>query len=136
MSGFTAALPGSSSGDGESRLVESYEEHPGDKYVSDEEVTALPSEWPSQVKHNEYHYQGDAEIPECGPEETPLAARGWTPFYLKRSTLAAFVLAQAVILAGLVILQALDHRYDGLATSDVSKHYFWTYGPTAGKSRV
>jgi hypothetical protein len=58
---------------------------------------------------------------------------GWTPFYLRRKTIMFFILIEILILVGLVILYVFDQRNNGLATTDSSMHYFWTYGPTAGQ---
>ncbi|KAI5919836.1 hypothetical protein F4810DRAFT_714189 [Camillea tinctor] len=57
--------------------------------------------------------------------------KGWTPFYLRRGTLMFFIFIEAMIIAGLVLLYEFDQRKKDLATTDHSRHYFWTYGPTA-----
>jgi hypothetical protein len=59
---------------------------------------------------------------------------GWTLFYLKRGTLIAFLLVQVMILAALIALGEIDQRNNGFTTTGVTKNYFWTYGPTVGKS--
>lgn len=58
--------------------------------------------------------------------------RPWTPFYLRRMTLLGFALVYVMLLVALVVLGAFDQRNQGLATSKSSRHYLWTYGPTAG----
>ncbi|KAK0625700.1 hypothetical protein DIS24_g10987, partial [Lasiodiplodia hormozganensis] len=57
--------------------------------------------------------------------------RPWTPFYLQRTTLLGFALVYVVLLVALVVLGAFDQKNQGLATSKSSRHYLWTYGPTA-----
>jgi hypothetical protein len=70
---------------------------------------------------------------EARPDVHRVYTEGWTPFYLHRSTIVFFILVEILMLVGLVILYQLDLKNNGLATTDSSKHYFWTYGPTAGQ---
>ncbi|KAF2140426.1 uncharacterized protein K452DRAFT_55747 [Aplosporella prunicola CBS 121167] len=55
----------------------------------------------------------------------------WTPFWLRRGTLAAFILSYILLIIGIVILLVVDRKSDGIATSESRLHYLWTYGPTA-----
>ena len=72
------------------------------------------------------------------PGDLPIANLGkqvlWTPFYLRRAILTCFLIIFAILIALLEMLNWLSRRNQGLATTDSSKHYLWTYGPTAGKS--
>jgi hypothetical protein len=57
----------------------------------------------------------------------------WTPFVLRRFTLIGAACVFAAILLALEILDLVANRNNGLSTTEDSKHYLWTYGPTAGK---
>ncbi|GME26528.1 hypothetical protein GTA08_BOTSDO12789 [Neofusicoccum parvum] len=58
-------------------------------------------------------------------------APGWTPLYLRATTLAAFVVCYLVLLVAIVALAIADAKNDGLAAAKSNQHYLWTYGPTA-----
>ncbi|OJD29178.1 uncharacterized protein BKCO1_890009 [Diplodia corticola] len=58
-------------------------------------------------------------------------ARPWTPFYLRRMALLGFALTYVALLVALVVLGVFDQKNQGLANSTSSRHYAWTYGPTA-----
>jgi len=56
---------------------------------------------------------------------------GWRPLWMRRSILSVFLLCFMALLVSLEVLDILSLRHNGLATSDMSYHYLWTYGPTA-----
>lgn len=60
----------------------------------------------------------------------------WTPFWLRRTVLTCFLATFAILVIALEVLSFVSKRNQGLATIDASKHYLWTYGPTAGKCLV
>ncbi|KAJ5090788.1 hypothetical protein N7532_009472 [Penicillium argentinense] len=55
----------------------------------------------------------------------------WRPGYLKRRVLIAFVVVFAALIAALEALSHVSHVNYGIASSVASRHYAWTYGPTA-----
>ena len=59
------------------------------------------------------------------------AAVRWTPLFLKRWVLACFAIFFALFFAALQILYSYSATHQGIASSNDSKHYLWTYGPTA-----
>ncbi|KAJ5356294.1 Protein of unknown function DUF3433 [Penicillium concentricum] len=65
----------------------------------------------------EYHIQ----------EQTP----GWRPCYLRRRVLVVFAIVFCLIIAALETLNQISQAHNGIASSIESRHYFWTYGPTA-----
>ena len=56
----------------------------------------------------------------------------WNPFWLWRTTLLGFILASVLLVIVLVVLYHVSSLHGGLSTQIPSKHYSWTYGPTAG----
>ena len=56
----------------------------------------------------------------------------WVPVPLRTITLAFFAIIFVIIFATLEALFQISQRHHGLSTSDSSKRYAWTYGPTAG----
>jgi len=60
------------------------------------------------------------------------AEKGWTPFWLRKGVLIAFIILFIAIFAALQVLYSISQRNHGLATSNDNYHYLWTYGPTAG----
>lgn len=56
---------------------------------------------------------------------------GWRPSYLRKRILALFVVAFCAIIATLEALYRSSEAHDGIAASTESRHYLWTYGPTA-----
>jgi hypothetical protein len=56
---------------------------------------------------------------------------GWRPSYLRKRILALFVIAFCTIIATLEALYQSSEAHDGIAASTESRHYLWTYGPTA-----
>ncbi|KAL1641060.1 hypothetical protein SLS58_006332 [Diplodia intermedia] len=55
----------------------------------------------------------------------------WTPLYLRKVTVVGFLLVYVALLVVLVVLGVVDQKHQGLANSTTSRHYLWTYGPTA-----
>lgn len=69
-------------------------------------------------------------------EESPKAATqhlqsGWRSSYLRKKVLATFVLAFSAIIVVLEVLYKSSQAHHGIAASNQSRHYLWTYGPTA-----
>ncbi|KAJ5287532.1 hypothetical protein N7478_003218 [Penicillium angulare] len=56
---------------------------------------------------------------------------GWRPTYIRRRVLMAFVIVFCGIIATLEVLNHISSTNQGLASSTESRHYLWTYGPTA-----
>ena len=57
----------------------------------------------------------------------------WTPFFLSKLALVEFGFSFVAVAVVLSLLYAYSVRNQGLATTDESMHYLWTYGPTAGE---
>ena len=69
-------------------------------------------------------------------EETPAAEdhhgkRHWTPFWLRKSTLLAFVVLYTAIAAALIVVWQASRSRNGFSVAAFPNHYAWTYGPTA-----
>ncbi|KAK9421631.1 hypothetical protein SUNI508_05561 [Seiridium unicorne] len=93
----------------------------------------------SSNPRHEYTYSGE-QFPD--PSQSHLSASpatkseprgtiGWRAHYLRRRTLALFLIAFA---GCIIILQALlagSDKHNGLGASQERLHYLWTYGPTA-----
>lgn len=56
---------------------------------------------------------------------------GWRPSYLRKRILGLFVIAFCAIIAALEALYQSSEAHHGIAASSESRHYLWTYGPTA-----
>lgn len=56
---------------------------------------------------------------------------GWRPLYLRKWVLILFVISFCAIIATLEVLNYVSSANQGLASSVESRHYLWTYGPTA-----
>ncbi|KAJ5381389.1 uncharacterized protein N7496_003817 [Penicillium cataractarum] len=56
---------------------------------------------------------------------------GWRPSYLRKRILILFLIAFSAIIAALEALYQSSEAHDGIAASTESRHYLWTYGPTA-----
>ncbi|KAJ5099694.1 hypothetical protein N7532_006695 [Penicillium argentinense] len=67
------------------------------------------------------------------PESLTTISRepGWIPSYLRRRILSLFVITFSAIIAALEILYQSSEARNGIAASTESRHYLWTYGPTA-----
>lgn len=70
-----------------------------------------------------------------GLEEDHIAAgkvdTGYSPLFTRRWVLLSFALLWALIFVSLQILYSVSQSHKGLATTDSSLRYLWTYGPTA-----
>lgn len=58
----------------------------------------------------------------------------WNPFWLRKSVLIAFGIVFAAMSAAVILLYHFSDANNGLANQEQSRHYAWTYGPTARKS--
>ncbi|KAJ5656634.1 hypothetical protein N7507_008584 [Penicillium longicatenatum] len=56
---------------------------------------------------------------------------GWRPIYLRKWVLILFVITFCAVIAVLEVLNYVSSANQGLASSVESRHYLWTYGPTA-----
>ena len=59
----------------------------------------------------------------------------WRPYALSRYVFAAFAVLFLLCIAGLEIIQQVSQHNEGLALSVSSRHYLWTYGPSASTHR-
>lgn len=55
----------------------------------------------------------------------------WDPLWLRKSVLIAFAMVFAAMLVAVVLLYHFSKSNNGLAIQEQSRHYAWTYGPTA-----
>lgn len=55
----------------------------------------------------------------------------WTPIWLKKRTLVAFVVLYIVLLSSVILLWHFSRDKNGFAPRISTNHYTWTYGPTA-----
>ena len=74
--------------------------------------------------------RGNGDEGGAGPRIGPLNT-GWQPPFLKPLVLLAFALLFLLIFVSLQIIWSWSQGHQGIATSDDSKHYLWTFGPTA-----
>lgn len=74
--------------------------------------------------------QSDGEDGEVGPRIGPLRT-GWDPPFMKPLVLLAFAVLFLLFFVSLQIIWSWSQGHQGIATSDDSKHYLWTFGPTA-----
>ncbi|KAJ5945581.1 hypothetical protein N7454_002420 [Penicillium verhagenii] len=56
---------------------------------------------------------------------------GWRPIYLRKWVLSLFVISFCATIAALEALNYISSANQGLTSSVESRHYLWTYGPTA-----
>lgn len=82
------------------------------------------------------HYPDRVTQPVNSVEQTEVSnnvsvGKLWTPFWLKRSTLSAFIVLYAILLACVAALWHLAQDQDGFTLNISTNHYTWTYGPTA-----
>ncbi|KGO75330.1 Protein of unknown function DUF3433 [Penicillium italicum] len=56
---------------------------------------------------------------------------GWQPSYLRRRVLIMFVMTFCGVIAALEAFNHVSRVHDGIASSVETRHYLWTYGPTA-----
>ena len=74
--------------------------------------------------------QNNGDDGEAGPRNGPLHT-GWQPPFLRPLVLLAFAVLFLLFFVSLQIIWSWSQGYQGIATSDDSKHYLWTFGPTA-----
>jgi hypothetical protein len=55
----------------------------------------------------------------------------WTPFWLRKGTLTAFVVLYVLLLMSIVLLWRISRDHDGFTPHISTNRYTWTYGPTA-----
>ena len=60
-----------------------------------------------------------------------IAPLSWRPSYLRRRVIFAFLALWIALIASLEVLYQISQQQRGLAASIQSRHYLWTYGPTA-----
>lgn len=65
--------------------------------------------------------------------EKPRLSRisGWRPAYLRKTVLVLFLISFCGITAALEAIYQVSSVHNGIASSTESRHYTWTYGPTA-----
>ncbi|KAJ5731120.1 uncharacterized protein N7483_005628 [Penicillium malachiteum] len=56
---------------------------------------------------------------------------GWRPAYLRKRVITGFAIIFCAIIIALEILNYVSSKNQGLTSSTESRHYLWTYGPTA-----
>lgn len=56
---------------------------------------------------------------------------GWQPVFMKPLVLLAFAALFLLFFVSLQVIWSWSQGHQGIATSDDSKHYLWTFGPTA-----
>lgn len=93
-----------------------------------------PDNWSQFAKEDT-----NAQTTEKSDDTTRHSSRPlWTPFFLRRPVIVAFLIAFFAILCSLVALfvySVRQHSSLGIKTAAGSKYYYlWTYGPTAGMS--
>jgi len=60
----------------------------------------------------------------------------WTPFFLRRATLAGFVFYLVVLMVTAAVLFGVSQRDAGLVSVDQNLYFLWVYGPTAGNASL
>ena len=102
------------------------------KSIASTFVEELPSL--SQPKYTPVDNYTDGELPK-GLEEDHIGAgkvnTGYNPLFTRRWVLLCFALLWLLIIASLQILYSVSQSQNGIATTDSSLRYLWTYGPTA-----
>ncbi|KAI0549248.1 hypothetical protein F4679DRAFT_547958 [Xylaria curta] len=116
--------------------------------MPDQKTTIMPAAVPGMTEsvadepiayqqgHSVLYGESQADI---SPSQTPHGLSDdsanlrlcWRPFYLRRLVLLGFISVFILIIVAIEALLAVSNRDQGLATSSPSKHYLWTYGPTA-----
>lgn len=64
-------------------------------------------------------------------ELSPAPRNSWRPIWTSRLVVAFFLATFVGMLASLELLRAVSRRNLGLASTNRSRYYLWTYGPTA-----
>jgi hypothetical protein len=106
-------------------------------------VTAPIPTFLSSVEYPRYHQVQSARSNEPPPDSPSLRTSiapapystdnplSWRPFYLRRVVLLSLIIVFILIIVAIESLLAVSNRDNGIATSTTTKHYLWTYGPTA-----
>lgn len=86
--------------------------------------------------HVEDHYrEGDQPAGDSGRRVEGLSSvklgKLWTPFWLRRSTLTAFIALYVLLLLSVTVLWRIAQDRNGFTPRFPTHHYTWTYGPTA-----
>jgi hypothetical protein len=74
----------------------------------------------------------DAEMKSPCSGQSPTMYTSWTPFFLTRTVLLAFIALFVSFFITLAALFAYSQSNQGLSTAEEQNFYLWTYGPTAG----
>ena len=91
-----------------------------------EDVSGLPTD----DNHSSRVVQLAKPRPQGSSDNYP-TRQMWTPIWLKKRTLVAFVVLYIVLLLSVILLWHFSRDKDGFAPRISTNHYTWTYGPTA-----
>ncbi|KUM62199.1 hypothetical protein ACN42_g4914 [Penicillium freii] len=69
--------------------------------------------------------------PSSHSQQTEHRISGWQPSYLRSRMLIVFVVIFCAVIAALEAINHVSQVHNGIASSNESRHYLWTYGPTA-----
>ncbi|KAJ5425985.1 hypothetical protein N7465_001055 [Penicillium sp. CMV-2018d] len=69
--------------------------------------------------------------PSSQSQQTEHRISGWQPSYLRPRVLIVFVIIFCAVIAALEALNHVSQIHNGIAFSNESCHYLWTYGPTS-----
>ncbi|KAI9737737.1 MAG: hypothetical protein M1834_009105 [Cirrosporium novae-zelandiae] len=83
----------------------------------------------SQTTHSQVDLQSSSTLLEVKTKDGVIPK--WRPALLRRRILCVFITIFIAMLIALEVLYQISNHHQGLTTSDQSKHYLWTYGPTA-----
>jgi hypothetical protein len=95
--------------------------------TADAEPGVRSADVPDKSSKESAYHSGGASF---GPEP-----KMWNAFWLYHSVLLAFCVVFAVMLIIVVTLYSISESKNGLSTQVESRHYAWTYGPTASTYR-
>ncbi|ERF74794.1 hypothetical protein EPUS_03178 [Endocarpon pusillum Z07020] len=88
------------------------------------------SELPTDDNHSGRDVQPAKPRPQGSSDNYP-TRQLWTPIWLKKRTLVAFVVLYIILLLSVILLWHFSRDRDGFAPRISTNHYTWTYGPTA-----
>lgn len=86
----------------------------------------------SRVKTREQEIP-DNEASTATDEPYHYPTRPFIPVWTSTSVLTCFIILFGAIFIVLELLDLLSSRDQGLCRAVTNQHYFWVYGPTAGK---
>jgi len=99
-------------------------------------ATHITAPWPRRSATNYSAVQQDQEISHV--EHSPPGSvgvrnlnTGYNPLFTRKWILWCFSFLWFLIIASLQVLYSVSEAQKGLATTDTSLRYLWTYGPTA-----